>query len=182
MSGYQLAQINIGRLTAPVTAPEISGFADNLDRINALAETMPGFVWRLRGKGNNATDIAAFDDPLMAINMSVWTDPTLLAAFVYRLRTGTSCANGLNGSRRSKCSNACGGCRKVTSLRLKRGLRGWKRCAGWDQRRKLSRSCGCFRHQAVPPFSLRYLIDARREESSFSEKKEAKRRLLFYSG
>ena len=84
MSHYELAQINIGRLIAPVTAPEIAGFADNLDRINALAETMPGFVWRLRGAGNNATDIAAFADPLMAINMSVWTDIQALAAFVYR--------------------------------------------------------------------------------------------------
>ena len=84
MPHYELAQINIGRLKAPVTAPEIAGFAENLDRINALAETMPGFVWRLRGAGNNATDIAAFDDPLMAINMSVWTDAQALAAFVYR--------------------------------------------------------------------------------------------------
>ena len=84
MSNYALAQINIGRLKAPVTSPEIAGFADNLDRINALAESMPGFIWRLKGAGNNATDIAAFEDTLMAINMSVWTDPQSLAGFVYR--------------------------------------------------------------------------------------------------
>jgi hypothetical protein len=84
MSGFHLAQINIGRLRAPVDSPLIAEFVANLARINALADAQPGFVWRLTGAGDNATDIAAFDDPLMAINMSVWTDPQALAAFVYR--------------------------------------------------------------------------------------------------
>jgi len=84
MTGYQLAQINIGRLKAPMDAPETAGFADNLDRINALADGQPGFVWRLVGEGANATDIQAFDDPMMLLNMSVWTDVESLAAFVYR--------------------------------------------------------------------------------------------------
>ena len=84
MSGFHLAQINIGRLRAPVDSPLIAEFVANLDRINALAEAQPGFVWRLTGAGNDATDIAPFEDPRMAINMSVWTDPQALAAFVYR--------------------------------------------------------------------------------------------------
>ena len=84
MTGYHLAQINIGRLKAPMDAPETAGFADNLDRINALADGQPGFVWRLVGEGANATDIQAFDDPMMLLNMSVWTDVESLAAFVYR--------------------------------------------------------------------------------------------------
>ncbi len=84
MTLHHLAQINIGRLKAPMDAPETAGFADNLDRINALAETQPGFVWRLTGEGNNATDIHMFDDPLQLLNMSVWTDLDALAAFVYR--------------------------------------------------------------------------------------------------
>jgi len=84
MTRRHLAQINIGRLRAPMDAPDTAGFADNLDRINALAETQPGFVWRLTGEGNNATDIQMFDDPLQLLNMSVWTDLDALAAFVYR--------------------------------------------------------------------------------------------------
>jgi len=84
MTGYHLAQINIGRLKSPMDAPETAGFADNLDRINALADGQPGFVWRLVGEGANATDIQAFDDPMMLLNMSVWTDVESLAAFVYR--------------------------------------------------------------------------------------------------
>jgi hypothetical protein len=82
---YQLAQINIGRIVAPTDSPIVKDFMDNLDRINALAEAQDGFVWRLVGEGDNdATDIHAFDDPMMLLNMSVWEGPEQLAAFVYR--------------------------------------------------------------------------------------------------
>ena len=81
---FELAQINIGRLAHPLDAPETRDFIDNLDRVNALAEANPGFVWRLAGDGGNATDIRAFDDPMMILNMSVWRDVESLAAFVYR--------------------------------------------------------------------------------------------------
>ena len=81
---FHLAQINIGRILAPLDGPELRPFVDNLDRINALAEQSPGFVWRLTGEGDNATDIHAFDDPTMLMNMSVWTDLASLGAYVYR--------------------------------------------------------------------------------------------------
>lgn len=85
MTGHHLAQINVGRLRAPVDHPMIADFKANLDRINALADSQPGFVWRLQGEGNDATDIQPKpDDPLFAINMSVWTDIDSLAGFVYR--------------------------------------------------------------------------------------------------
>jgi hypothetical protein len=85
MTGFHLAQINVGRLRAHIDHPMIAGFKDNLDRINALADGMPGFVWRLVGEGNNATDLQPRpDDPLFAVNMSVWTDMDALAGFVYR--------------------------------------------------------------------------------------------------
>ena len=60
MSGFELAQINIGLFRYPVDAPEMRGFTDNLGRINALAEQQPGFLWRLVGEGDDATDIRAF--------------------------------------------------------------------------------------------------------------------------
>lgn len=83
-AGYELAQVNIGRLRAPVDHPMIKDFFDNLDPINALAEASPGFVWRLKGEGNNASDLQPFEDPMIAINMSTWTDIPSLGAFVYR--------------------------------------------------------------------------------------------------
>ena len=84
MTRWQLAQVNIGRLVAPVGDARVAGFFAELDRINALAEASPGFIWRLTGDGNNATDIQATPDPLLIPNMSVWEDAESLFDFVYR--------------------------------------------------------------------------------------------------
>ncbi|HEX4711595.1 DUF3291 domain-containing protein [Phenylobacterium sp.] len=85
MNSFHLAEINIGRFRAPVSDPMIADFVANLDRINALADGSPGFIWRLTGEGNNATDIQPdANDPLMALNMSVWESSQALGAFVYR--------------------------------------------------------------------------------------------------
>jgi len=81
---FHLAEINIATFRVPMSDPVNAGFVANLDRVNSLAETAPGFVWRLVGDGNNALGIKAFDDPNTAINMSVWTDMEALANFVYR--------------------------------------------------------------------------------------------------
>ncbi len=83
-SDWHLAQINIGRMVAPQGDPRVQPFFDELDRINALADQSPGFVWRLVGEGNNATDITPTADPLMLMNMSVWEDAESLFEFVYR--------------------------------------------------------------------------------------------------
>jgi hypothetical protein len=85
VTGFHLAEVNVGRLLAPVDDPRIEAFRDNLDRINAVADAQAGFVWRLKGEGNNATDIQPdADDPLQAINASVWESVEHLAAFAYR--------------------------------------------------------------------------------------------------
>ncbi|HET7810423.1 MAG TPA: DUF3291 domain-containing protein [Steroidobacteraceae bacterium] len=83
MSNYQLAQINIARLKAPLDSPELKDFVDNLDRINALAENSPGFVWRLKGEGNDATSLRPMGDDVI-VNMSVWRDVESLKNYVYR--------------------------------------------------------------------------------------------------
>lgn len=85
MSGFHLAEVNVGRLLAPVDDPRIDDFRNALDRINALADAQPGFVWRLTGAGNNATDLRPDPgDDLQAINASVWESGEHLAAFAYR--------------------------------------------------------------------------------------------------
>jgi hypothetical protein len=81
---YHLAQINIARFRLPIEHPANAEFIANLDRVNALAEAQPGFIWRLTGDGNNALDVRAFDDPNIAVNMSVWSSMEALADFVYR--------------------------------------------------------------------------------------------------
>lgn len=79
-----LAQLNIGRMLAPIDSPVMVGFVAQLDEINALAERSPGFVWRLVGAGNNATSLRPFDDDFIIVNMSVWQDIESLKAYVYR--------------------------------------------------------------------------------------------------
>ncbi len=84
MADWQLAQINVGRLIGPPDDPRVKPFMDALDRINALADASPGFVWRLQSDSGNATDIQTTDDPLFILNMSVWRDADALFDFVYR--------------------------------------------------------------------------------------------------
>lgn len=81
---WQLAQINIGRLVAPEGDPQVQPFFDALERINAIADCSSGFVWRLQTEAGNATDLQVTPDPLMIVNMSVWSDAESLFAFVYR--------------------------------------------------------------------------------------------------
>ena len=84
MSDYELAQLNIGIIRGPMDSPVMAEFAANLERINALAERSPGFVWRLKTEAGDATDIRPFQDPNMLVNMSVWQDMACLSDYVYR--------------------------------------------------------------------------------------------------
>ena len=84
MVTHELAQLNIGIFRAPIDSPEMAEFVANLDRINALAEQSPGFVWRLQTEEGNATALRPYEDDRMIVNMSVWESIDALAAFVYR--------------------------------------------------------------------------------------------------
>ena len=82
-TGYHLAQINIATLIAPTDDERVAEFMGNLDRINAIAYSAPGFVWRLKTDENNATSIRLFDDPLTIVNVSVWTSLDALRDYVF---------------------------------------------------------------------------------------------------
>lgn len=83
MSSYHLAQLNIARMKYPAESPEMADFMNNLDRINALAESSPGFIWRLQTDEGDATGIDYFG-PDILVNMSVWRDSKSLHDYVYR--------------------------------------------------------------------------------------------------
>ena len=83
MSAYELAQLNIATTKAPLDSPLMAEFVANLDRINALAEASPGFVWRLKGEGNDATSLRPLGDDVI-VNMSVWQNAQALHNYVYR--------------------------------------------------------------------------------------------------
>jgi hypothetical protein len=81
---WHLAQLNIGRLRAASDDPLVAEFMAALDEVNALAESSPGFVWRLQTEDGNATSIRPFDDDLLLVNMSVRESVETLADYVYR--------------------------------------------------------------------------------------------------
>ena len=80
-----LAEVNIGRVLGGPEDPRMADFFDNLARINALAERMPGFVWRLKDEtGDSAMALHWPDDPTMNVNMSVWESSETLGRFVFQ--------------------------------------------------------------------------------------------------
>ena len=85
MGQYHIAQVNIGRVKAPVEDPIMAGFVARLDEINALAERSPGFVWRLQTSEGNATYFRPYpEDDRILINMSVWETIESLRHYVYQ--------------------------------------------------------------------------------------------------
>ncbi|HEV3344193.1 MAG TPA: DUF3291 domain-containing protein [Pirellulales bacterium] len=83
MSGYELAQLNIGVIKGPMDSPVMAEFAANLQRINAVAEQSTGFVWRLQTEEGDATSIRPFENENLLVNMSVWRDVESLNKYVY---------------------------------------------------------------------------------------------------
>lgn len=82
MSAYELAQLNIALMKEPLESPTMADFAANLDRINTLAESSSGFVWRLQTVEGDATALRPLGEDIL-INVSVWRDIESLNKYVY---------------------------------------------------------------------------------------------------
>jgi hypothetical protein len=86
---YVVAQVNIGRLAAPLDSPQLADFVGGLDSVNAAADGAPGFVWRMQTEDGNATAVGGFEEDGdgapggILINMSVWESVEALAAYAY---------------------------------------------------------------------------------------------------
>lgn len=84
---HHLAQCNVGRVVKPLEHPDMAEFVAALEPINAIAESSPGFVWRLKddyGLSSSYVDIPGNDDPLLIINYSIWLDVDSLEHFMHR--------------------------------------------------------------------------------------------------
>ena len=80
---FHLAQVNIAIAKYSYEDPRFAGFVDNLDRIYALSESTPGFVWRHVTVDDDAEAKAAFGEPNLIFNMSLWESREALKDFVY---------------------------------------------------------------------------------------------------
>ncbi|MGD0556279.1 MAG: DUF3291 domain-containing protein [Streptosporangiaceae bacterium] len=88
LANQVLAQVNIGRLRAPLDSSELADFVAALDPVNAAADDAPGFIWRLQTEDGDATAIQAFQwdadgSAGVLVNMSVWESVEALAAYAY---------------------------------------------------------------------------------------------------
>jgi len=80
-----LAQLNVAHLRAPIDAPELATFVALLEPLNDLAESSPGFVWRLKESEEDPTATVTHDfGDLLLVNFSVWESPDALWDYVYR--------------------------------------------------------------------------------------------------
>jgi hypothetical protein len=82
MSNYELAQLNVALMKESLESPGMADFVANLDRINALAESSPGFVWRLQTEEGDATALRPLGEDTL-VNVSVWRDVESLNKYVY---------------------------------------------------------------------------------------------------
>lgn len=84
MGKYHIAQINIAQAKGEMETKIMHGFVSRLDEINAIADTSPGFVWRLQSENGDSTSFRVFNDPLLLVNMSIWETIEDLKTYVYK--------------------------------------------------------------------------------------------------
>ena len=81
---FHLAQVNVAIAKYSYEDPRFSGFVDELDRINALADRSPGFIWRYVAEDETSAGTEAFGEETLLFNMSVWESKQALMDFVYK--------------------------------------------------------------------------------------------------
>jgi len=84
MRDFHLAELNIARLRYDIDDPRVADFVNNLNRVNAVAERSPGFVWRLKEDADTSVAMMPDADPMVIPNLSVWTDVSSLENFVFK--------------------------------------------------------------------------------------------------
>ncbi len=83
-----LAEFNIGVLKYDWDDPRVADFADNLDRVFALAKRSDGYIWHLKEAEMEAAQLDR-DGPLggnprTASTLSVWRDLASLEHYVFQ--------------------------------------------------------------------------------------------------
>ena len=81
---YHIAQLNIGRIVAPLNDPIMADFANNLNQINQLGANTPGFVWQLLSDEGDSTAFRILNDDSLFVNFTVWETIDALFDFAYK--------------------------------------------------------------------------------------------------
>jgi hypothetical protein len=83
-----LAQFNIARIRYALDDPRMAEFVDNVARVNALAEQIEGFEWRLQDASGHAMNMTVYGDPTILPNLTVWENAQALKRFVWQTLHG----------------------------------------------------------------------------------------------
>ena len=79
-----LAQFNIARARYTLDDPRMAEFVGNVERVNALANTIEGFIWRLQDTSGHAMNMRVYGDPTILPNLTVWESVEALERFVWQ--------------------------------------------------------------------------------------------------
>lgn len=80
-----LAQANVAIMRGTsYDDPIMAGFVARLDPLNAIADSTPGFVWRLDDEMANEEAARVFDTDRLLFNLSVWESVDALQQYVYK--------------------------------------------------------------------------------------------------
>jgi hypothetical protein len=101
-------------LAAPLDSPQLADFVNNLDRINALADSSPASSGVCRPTMATRTALRPFGDDTL-VNLSVWEDFESLRRFVYQSAHAAFVrVDASSSSNRSIRYSCCGGYRDGT--------------------------------------------------------------------
>jgi hypothetical protein len=79
-----LAEFNVARIRFPLDDPRMAEFVDNVNRVNALAEKVDGFIWRLQDESGHAMNMTVYGDHAILPNLTVWESVEALERFVFK--------------------------------------------------------------------------------------------------
>lgn len=85
---YYLAQANAAQMMGPLSSPLMEGMASQIKRINTLAESSSGFVWRIPSATNEQLNpivdyLHGTAPERIFFNMSVWQSIETLHHFTF---------------------------------------------------------------------------------------------------
>jgi hypothetical protein len=83
-----LAQVNVSRLLAPLSSPQLAGFVAASGPVEAAGAAAEGFVWRTHAEVAPGRRLHPFawdlgDSAGLVVNLSVWESPEALDRFVH---------------------------------------------------------------------------------------------------
>lgn len=87
---HHFAQFNVAWLRKPLDHPDTADFTNAIDPLHDLADTAPGFVWRLIADGHDDATVLRPLGEDGIINCTVWESREAMAAWVYRHEHGTA--------------------------------------------------------------------------------------------